>query len=106
MKALKTIAGEYEEENIFNMDETGLFWRQPPTSGLGTQVRPGQKKEKARITLVICVNATGSERFPIWMIGTAKNPRSLKGINLQALGGVWTSNKKAWMTAFIMGQWL
>lgn len=39
------------------------------------------------------------------MIGTAKNPCSLKGINLQALGGVWTSNKKAWMTAFIMGQW-
>ena len=106
MKAIQTIAGEYDEENIFNMDETGLFWRQAPTSGLGTQSRPGQKREKARITLTVCVNSTGSERLPIWIIGTAKMPRSLHGINIQALGGVWHSNKKAWMTTFIMSEWL
>lgn len=106
MKAIQTIAGEYNEKDIFNMDETGLFWRQAPTSGLGTQTRPGQKKEKARITLTVCVNSTGSERLPIWLIGTAKNPRSLYGININALGGVWRSNKKAWMTTFIMSEWL
>lgn len=33
-------------------------------------------------------------------------PRSLHGINIQALGGVWRSNKKAWMTTFIMSEWL
>lgn len=78
MKAIQTIAGEYNEEDIFNMDETGLFWRQAPTSGLGTQSRPGQNREKARITLTVCVNSTGSERLPIWIIGTAKMPRSLQ----------------------------
>lgn len=88
MKAIQTIAGEYDEENIFNMDETGLFWCQAPTSGLGTQSRPGQKREKAWITLTVCVNSTGSEHLPIWIIGTAKMPHSLHGINIQALGGV------------------
>lgn len=106
MKAIQTIAGEYNEEDIFNMDETGLFWRQPPTSGLGAPTRPGLKKEKARITLTVCVNSTGSERLPIWIIGTAKMPRSLHGINISALGGVWRSNKKAWMTTFVMSEWL
>ena len=106
MKAIRTVAGEYNEENIFNMDETGLFWRQAPTSGLGTQTRPGRKREKARSTLTVCVNSTGSERLPIWIIGTTKKPRSLSGINIDALGGVWRSNKKAWMTTFIMSEWL
>lgn len=88
------------------MDETGLFWRQAPSSGLATQSRPGIRKDKARITLVICVNSTGSDRLPIWMIGHAKTPRSLRGLNIEALGGVWKSNKKSWMTSLIMREWL
>ena len=34
------------EEAIYNMDETGLFWRKGPSSGLMTQSRPGVKKDK------------------------------------------------------------
>lgn len=106
MKAVQTLAGEYEEDNIYNMDETGLFWRQAPSSGLSTQNRPGIKKDKSRITLVACVNSTGSDRLPIWFIGTAETPRSLRGLNIGALGGVWRANKKALMTSIIMSQWL
>ena len=36
------------------------------------------------------------------MIGCAKSPRSLRGLNIGALGGVWKSNIKSWMTSLIM----
>lgn len=106
MKGLRTICGEFLEDDIYNMDETGLFWRQSPTSGLATENRPGVKKDKSRITLVACVNCTGSDRVPLWIIGQAKVPHSLRGVNIPALGGAWHSNKKAWMTSAIMKDWL
>lgn len=106
MKTLRTLCGEYQEDDIYNMDETGLFWRQTPSSGLATQSRPGIKKDKSRITLVVCVNCTGSDRLPLWMIGNAKVPRSLCGLNIEALGGVWKSNKTSWMNSLVMREWL
>ena len=106
MKSIQTLFGEFLEENIYNMDETGLFWRQSPTSGLATENQPGIKKDKSRLTLVTCLNCTGSDRIPLWIIGQAKVPHSLRGVNIQALGGVWRSNKKAWMNSLIMREWL
>lgn len=106
MRGIRTIAGEYEEDNIYNMDETGLYWKKTPDKGLATQSIPGVKREKARITLVLCCNSSGSDRFPIWFIGSAKTPRALRSVNIPALGGHWSHNKKAWMTTIIMDDWL
>jgi hypothetical protein len=58
------------------------------------------------ISLVITTNADGSDRMPLWLIGTAKTPRALRGINFSALGCVWRWNKKAWMRQDIMEEWL
>ena len=57
------------------------------------------KKDKSRISIGLCTNATGTDRLPPLFIGHAKVPRALRGINIQALGGWWRSNKKAWMTS-------
>ena len=94
MRALQTIAGEYAEEDIYNMDETGLFWKMMPSRGLSSQSLPGLKKDKTRITLVFCVNATGLDRFPVWIIGKARTPRALRRINISMLGAEWRWNKK------------
>lgn len=77
------------------MDETGLFWRLMPNGGLSKHGYAGQKQDKARITAVVATNATGSDRLPLWLIGTAKTPRALKGINFSSIGCVWRFNKKA-----------
>jgi hypothetical protein len=106
MKAIRTLCGEYPEDCIYNMDETGLFWQRAPSSGLTSQNRPGVKKEKSRISLVICTNCTRSDRLPIWFIGNAKQPHSLRGLNIRALGGYWKSNQKAWMTTLLIKEWL
>jgi hypothetical protein len=34
IRALQTVAREYQEEDIYNMDESGLFWRMMPSRGL------------------------------------------------------------------------
>jgi Fission yeast centromere protein N-terminal domain/Tc5 transposase DNA-binding domain len=71
MRAVRTLCGDYKEEDIYNMDETGLFWRQSPSSGLTTQAKAGRKKDKNRIILTLCTNYTGSDRLPVWFIGRA-----------------------------------
>lgn len=106
MKGLQTIAGEYQEEDIYNMDETGLFWKMMPSRGLLTRSLPGLKKDKARISIVFCTNSTGTDRLPLWFIGSAKKPRSLRYISVSTMGGQWRANKKAWMTTAIMEEWL
>jgi hypothetical protein len=44
--------------------------------------------------------------MPLWLIGTAKTPRALRGVNIRAIGCTWRWNKKAWMRSGIMGEWL
>ena len=105
MKALRTLAGEYKEEDIYNMDETGLYWRMMPSRGLATQFRPGIKKDKSRISLVFAVNSSGSDRLPVWIIGKYK-PQALKNVCVSTMGGEWRWNSKAWMNTTVMSEWL
>lgn len=88
------------------MDETGLYWKMTPSRGLSIQSQPGRKKEKARISLVFCVNAAGTDRTSIWAIGQARRPRALRGVCLSTMGIQWRANKTAWMNTTIMAEWL
>ena len=62
MNTLRVTCNGYDPEDIYNMDETGLFWRYAPNSGIGSLDGPtgGIKKDKARISLALTSNATGS----------------------------------------------
>lgn len=102
MKAVRTICGEFQQEDIYDMDEIGLFWRQSPK--LSTQSQPGRRRDKSRVSLVICCNCTGSDRLPLWIIGRTKAPHALRRVNLSAMGCIWRSNTSAWMTTIIMEQ--
>ena len=106
MRAIQTLCGEYSEEDIYNMDETGLYWRRAISKGLTSRSQPGRKKSKERVSLAFCSNYTGSRRMPIWAIGKSARPYALRGVNLNALGIVWRSNTKAWMNTLIMVEWL
>jgi hypothetical protein len=61
----------FKAQNIFNMDETGLNWKDTPDQSLGTAQHSGGKKDKARIIAVMCINATGTDHIPIWYIRKA-----------------------------------
>ena len=98
----------YAPQDIYNCDETSLYWRKIPGRSLSTRPLPGRKKDKARISVLFCYNSDASERIPIWFIGTARRPKAFvtAGINVENLGCVWRSNKKAWMTGEIFKEWL
>ncbi|KZZ89581.1 DDE superfamily endonuclease, CENP-B-like protein [Ascosphaera apis ARSEF 7405] len=99
------IISQYSPRDIFNCDESALFWRMIPDRSYADRVIPGQKKDKARITAHFCCNADGSERLPVWWIGTAKSPRAFSKIRIENFI-IWRWNRKAWMTASIFEEWL
>ena len=108
MVAIRQALAHYPTKDIYNCDESGLFWKLIPDKGLSTYSLPGRKKVKVRLTAHFCTNADGSDRLPIWIIGKAKKPRSFAaaGVNIQHLNIVYRNNKTAWMTNTIFEEFL
>ena len=105
LQALRTFAGEFAEENIYNMDETGLMWRKAPFDSL-ISLPNEPRKDRARVCLIVCTNATGADRIPLWAIGHKAMPEALRTANLKAMECEWRHNRKAWVDIHIMSQWL
>ena len=93
------IRREYLDVDIFNADETGLFWRMLPdtTHVLKGQTCAGGKRAKNRITVLVGTSAMG-EKLPLLVIGRYAKPRCFKNSSPPIK---YVSNKKAWMTAEI-----
>lgn len=108
MVSIRQALSNYRPQDIYNCDETGLYWRLIPDKSLSTQSIPGQNKNKARISLLFCCNSDASDKVPLWFIGTSKRPKTFaaSGINIENLGCVWKSNRRAWMTGDIFKEWL
>ena len=103
---LPDIIKDYALRDIFNMDETGLFFRALPDKTLAVKGSDcaGGKKSKERLTVTVCVNAVGDFEKPL-VIGHAMKPRCFKNVGPLQLPVVWTANKKAWMTECIFKDW-
>lgn len=108
MIELQEIVAPYPLKDIYNMDETGLFWKAIPDTTLATKAQSGTKKEKARISLGHCSNTDGSDKLPLLAISSSQRPRCFASnrINIDSLNVIWRHNKKAWMTTVIMLDWL
>lgn len=90
---------------IYNADETGLFWKLLPDKTFVSSLEltaPGRKTDKQRITFLACANATGSHKLKPLVIGKAKSPRSFKNYNCPVH---YKNSKSAWMTAPIFKEW-
>lgn len=97
----------YEARDVYNADESGLYFRALPdkTLTLKGERCAGGKMSKERLTILFCANMVG-EKEKLLVIGKAARPRALKNVPLANLPATWTSNKKAWMTRSIMIDWL
>ena len=103
---LKLALGDYKIEDIYNMDETGLFYRMSPNRSLASAERRGVKKDKARITVALCSNANGSDKLPPLVIGKTKSPRCFKNVRVENLGVRYHYNQKSWMRGPIFESFL
>jgi transposase len=64
---LKLILEQYDSCDIFNADETGIFYQLTPDKTLdfkNVQCHGG-KKSKARLTALVCANMAGTEKLPL-----------------------------------------
>ncbi|GBO12743.1 Tigger transposable element-derived protein 6 [Araneus ventricosus] len=96
----------YKQKEIFNADETGLFYNLLPSKTLATKSDTchGGKKSKVRLTVLLCANADGSEKLPPLIIGKSKKPRCFK--NVKTLPTKYLSNKKSCTTMSFFTDWL
>ena len=108
-KLLKLIEDEgFTLEQIYNCDETGLYYRMLPEKTLAARSEneaPGMKKQKERITLMACSNATGSHKLPLMFVGKAQNPRCFKHVNKSALPVKYYAQMNAWVDSVIFADW-
>ena len=76
IREIREIASEYELKDVYNIDESGLFYRMDPRKpyffpsedphlARGTDLL----RQQARINIVLRVNADGSHRVPVACIG-------------------------------------
>ncbi|GBO44073.1 Jerky [Araneus ventricosus] len=85
-------------DQIYNADETGVYFRCLLTStltGPNEISAHGFKKNKERLTVMTCANATDSHKIKLLAIGKSKNPRALAGI--KHLLVAYKNQKNCWM---------
>jgi hypothetical protein len=102
----KHLTNTYAWKDIYNMDETGLFFRMELDTTLATQRLAGKKINKERLSVTLCCNGDGSHKLKPLVIGRSAKPRCFKNVKLENLGVMYRYNKKAWMTAIIFQEWL
>jgi hypothetical protein len=104
---LPTLCDGYDAKDIFNMDETGLFYRSVNKNTLKVKGDEcaGGKCSKERITLALCSSVTGEKITPL-VIGKARQPRCFSKIKPDSLPVMYSHNKKAWMNGSLFESWL
>jgi len=106
LEVIREKIDQFPLKDVFNMDETGLFYKLQADHSLATKQLEGRKQDKERLTVVICCNADGSEKVPLWIIGKYAKPRCFKNVNMSGLNCEYRSNKRAWMTSVIFEEYM
>ena len=105
---LPTLA-RYSQNDIYNGDETALFYKSLPhrTYCFDGDKPAGSAKRKDRLTLLIITNMDGSDHRKLSVIGKLKTPRCLQKkykMQVKDMSVVWYASKNAWMTGEIHHQ--
>ena len=99
----------YSPNDIYNGDETALFYKSLPhrTYCFDGDKPAGSAKRKDRLTLLIITNMDGSDHRMLSVIGKSKTPRCLQKkykMQVKDMSVDWYASKNAWMTGEIHHQ--
>ena len=107
---LPQLLRDYSPEDIYNTDETGLFYKMQPSKSLVYKDEDGRggKASKSRITVLTTANMTGTHKVKPLVINNCQKPHIFgqKRVKPDSLPVDWQWNKKAWMTSSIFTAWL
>ncbi|CAH1244025.1 TIGD4 [Branchiostoma lanceolatum] len=104
------ITAGYSAEDIYNLDESGLFFRTTsnqtvlPVKGDHSYFSR-EKQAQDSLTILLCVNMAGEKERPL-VIGQAARPPCFKNVQLSSLPVSYAHNKMAWMTSELFLDWL
>jgi len=102
---LQEVLHEYSPENIFNCDETALFWKLEPSRTLAHGPVAGKKMSKDRVSIMVTCSSMG-EKLPLLFIHKFKTPVALRGIDKNTLPVWYYFNNKAWMQRSVFAHYL
>lgn len=104
--ALPKILKDYKPCDVYNADETSLFYNALPTKTMAFKKDAchGGKQSKARLTVLCCVNEDGTDKLPLLVIGKSHKPRCFKGV--RTLPCQYQSNAKGWVTTAIFEKYM
>ncbi|NXW48053.1 TIGD3 protein, partial [Nyctiprogne leucopyga] len=88
----------YLPSEIYVCGETGVLL---PAGSPGKGESAGN-----RLTLLLCANADGSEKAPLWVVGENPQPRCLRGINLGQMPWSYRAGSLAGLSASLFTEWL
>ena len=74
---LQTKTTNYNRSDVYNCDETALYWDLMPSKTLAHGSLSGTKKSKNRVTVMLTCNASGDKLLPLF-IHKFNTPRTLK----------------------------
>jgi len=76
----------YDDAEIYNCDETGLFFKMLPnkTFKFKGETYSGGEMFKDRLTVLVCANMTGTSKKNLFVVGKSKTPRCFKNIKFFA----------------------
>lgn len=106
-RRIPDITEGYDLKDVFNMDETGLYFRALPKQSMvmNGESCKGTKLAKERVTVLLACSAAGEKLKPL-VIGRAQNPRCLKNVEKSSMPVIYRWNRKAWMTGTLCEEWL
>ncbi|XP_072270768.1 tigger transposable element-derived protein 1-like [Pyxicephalus adspersus] len=97
--------GGYLPDQIFNAEETCLFWRKMSERTKEEKSAPGYRASKDRLALLVGGNAAGDFKLKPLLVHHSLNPRALRKVTKASLPVIWMANKKAWVTADVFQEW-
>ncbi|VDP75587.1 unnamed protein product [Echinostoma caproni] len=103
LKEFHNLKTKYTEADIFNAEETTLYYHILP-EGVHT-FSSGAEGSKARLTVVLCCSASG-DKLPPWIIGKSENPRCFDAVDRTSIPCTYRSSERALMTCSLWLDWL
>ena len=98
------IIKKYESQDIWNVDETALYFRAIPdgTITFKNDLEKGGKRCKERVTAMFACSMTGEKKMAL-VTGKSACPHCFRGVKLLV---DYDSRKSAWMKEKIYAAWL
>ncbi|NWH56558.1 TIGD5 protein, partial [Geococcyx californianus] len=99
-------AGGYGDEQIYNANVTGLYWKLLPGQSGGVMATPQQHPApRERVTVLLAANLTGSHKLKPLVVGGLRDPPSLRHHNQDKFPASYRYSPEAKLRLELLRAW-